>query len=98
LATSSARPTVRCTRSRVPRPRCRVARRRGRVQRLLEDDPGVSLDLIDRGEADVEPEPASRVSIVWRTATQARPAIGAAVDALRIAWQARTECAALVAA
>lgn len=45
----------------------------------------------------VEPEPARRVSIVWRTATQARPAIGAAVDALRVAWQARTECPALVA-
>jgi DNA-binding transcriptional LysR family regulator len=37
------------------------------------------------------PEPTRRVTIAWRGAAQARPAIGAAVEALRAAWQARTQ-------
>ncbi|MEN3308524.1 MAG: hypothetical protein V7603_4726 [Micromonosporaceae bacterium] len=38
----------------------------------------------------VTPEPTRRVTIAWRSAAQARPAIGAVVEALRAAWQART--------
>jgi DNA-binding transcriptional LysR family regulator len=46
----------------------------------------------------VTPEPARRVTITWRSAAQARPAIGAAIEALRAAWQARTPRPALSAA
>jgi DNA-binding transcriptional LysR family regulator len=46
----------------------------------------------------VAPEPARRVTIAWRRAAQARPAIGAAVEALRAAWQSRTGRPALTAA
>lgn len=38
----------------------------------------------------VAPEPARRVTIAWRSAAQARPAIGAVVEAVRAAWQARS--------
>ena len=34
----------------------------------------------------VEPEPARRVTLAWRTASTVRPAMQAAIDALRAAW------------
>ncbi len=37
----------------------------------------------------VAPEPARRVTMAWRGAGQRRPAIGAAIEALRAAWRAR---------
>jgi DNA-binding transcriptional LysR family regulator len=46
----------------------------------------------------VTPEPARRVTMAWRSAAQARPAIGAVVAALRAAWQARTQRPVLSAA
>lgn len=38
----------------------------------------------------VDPVPTRRVAVAWRSASGARPAISAAVDALRYAWEHRT--------
>jgi len=41
----------------------------------------------------IEPMPSRRVSVVWRSASEERPAIGAVVDALRRAWEKRVTAA-----
>jgi DNA-binding transcriptional LysR family regulator len=46
----------------------------------------------------VTPEPARRVTLAWRRAAEGRPAIGAAIEALGAAWQAKVERPVLNAA
>jgi DNA-binding transcriptional LysR family regulator len=48
------------------------------IPRLARADPPAGVAVVP-----VEPAPARRVTLVWRSAATVRPAIGAAVDALR---------------
>jgi DNA-binding transcriptional LysR family regulator len=51
------------------------------IPRLARADPPEGVAVVP-----VDPPPTRRVTIAWRSAATVRPAIGAAIDALRDAW------------